>query len=34
MVILKVFNNNSVAAISNSGSDIILVGSGIDFIKR
>ena len=34
MVILKVFNNNSVAAISNSGSDIILVGSGIGFHKK
>ena len=32
--ILKVFNNNSVAAISNSGSDIILVGSGIGFHKK
>ena len=34
MVILKVFNNNSVAAISNRGSDIILVGSGIGFHKK
>lgn len=34
MVILKVFNNNSVAAISDTGSDIILVGSGIGFRKK
>lgn len=32
--ILKVFNNNSVAAISDELGDIILTGSGIGFQKR
>ena len=32
--ILKVFNNNSVAAISDELGDIILTGSGIGFSKR
>lgn len=31
--ILKVFNNNSVAAISDDLGDIILTGSGIGFKK-
>lgn len=34
MKILKVFNNNSVAAISDELGDIILTGSGIGFQKR
>ena len=32
--ILKVFNNNSVAAIADELGDIILTGSGIGFLKR
>ena len=32
--ILKVFNNNSVAAISDDLGDIILTGSGIGFQKK
>lgn len=32
--ILKVFNNNSVAAISDELGDIILTGSGIGFQKK
>ena len=34
MKILKVFNNNSVAAISDELGDIILTGSGIGFQKK
>lgn len=34
MRILKVFNNNSVAALSNELGDIILTGSGIGFQKK
>lgn len=34
MKILKVFNNNSVAAISDDLGDIILTGSGIGFQKK
>ena len=34
MKILKVFNNNSIAAISDDLGDIILTGSGIGFQKK
>lgn len=34
MVILKVFNNNSVAALSDDRQDVIITGSGVGFRKK
>jgi len=34
MIILKIFNNNSVVALSEDKQDIILTGSGIGFRKK
>ena len=34
MKIIKIFNNNSIAALSDELGDIILTGSGIGFQKK
>ena len=34
MVILKIFNNNSIAALSENKQDIIITGAGIGFGKK
>ena len=34
MIILKVFNNNSVVALSDDRQDVIVTGSGVGFHKK
>ena len=34
MIILKVFNNNSVVALSDDRQDVIVTGAGVGFHKK
>ena len=34
MIILKVFNNNSVVALNENRQDVILTGSGVGFQRK